>query len=78
MEQKNPMLEIKNLKVAFRTYGGKVHAVRDVSMYVNEGECVAVVGESGCGKSVTAKSVIGLNPRAPSKAARSFSRAKIC
>ncbi|MBR6677493.1 MAG: ABC transporter ATP-binding protein, partial [Oscillospiraceae bacterium] len=63
MEQKNPMLEIKNLKVAFRTYGGKVHAVRDVSMYVNEGECVAVVGESGCGKSVTAKSVIGLNPK---------------
>ena len=62
-EKKTPMLEIQNLQVAFRTYGGKVHAVRDVDMIVNEGECVAVVGESGCGKSVTAKSIMGLNPK---------------
>ena len=62
-EKNTPMLEIRNLQVAFRTYGGKVHAVRDVDMVVNEGECVAVVGESGCGKSVTAKSIMGLNPK---------------
>ncbi len=54
------LLEIEHLKVKFRSYAGEVHAVRDVSLSVKEGEIVAIVGESGCGKSVTAKSVMGL------------------
>lgn len=61
--EKNSILEIKGLSVSFSTYGGRVKAVRDVSLEIGEGECVAIVGESGCGKSVTAKSVMGLIPR---------------
>lgn len=63
MENRKTLLEIKGLRVAFRTYGGKVQAVRDVDLEVAEGECVAVVGESGCGKSVTAKAIMDLNPK---------------
>lgn len=54
------LLEVKNLKVSFNTYAGEVHAVRGVSFYLNAGETLAIVGESGCGKSVTAKSLIRL------------------
>ena len=49
--EKNSILEIKGLNVSFSTYGGRVKAVRDVSLEIGEGECVAIVGESGCGKS---------------------------
>ena len=56
------ILEIKNLSVSFDTYAGEVQAVRDVSFNVEEGECIALVGESGCGKSVTSKSIMRLNP----------------
>lgn len=59
MEQ---LLRIENLRVDFSTYGGRVKAVRGVSFGVAAGECVAVVGESGCGKSVTAKSILRLLP----------------
>ena len=61
--EKNSILEIKGLNVSFSTYGGRVKAVRDVSLEIGEGECVAIVGESGCGKSVTAKSIMGLIPK---------------
>lgn len=54
------LLEVKNLKVSFNTYAGEVHAIRGVSFYLNAGETLAIVGESGCGKSVTAKSLIRL------------------
>jgi dipeptide transport system ATP-binding protein len=53
-------VEVKNLQVAFRTYGGFVQAVRDVSFTIERGETVALVGESGSGKSVTAKSIFGM------------------
>lgn len=60
------LLEVKDLKVSFTTYAGQVQAVRGVNFSLAKGEILAVVGESGCGKSVTAKSIIGLNPTPPS------------
>ena len=57
------LLEIKNLTTQFFTSAGTVRAVDEVSFDIEEGETVAVVGESGCGKSVTALSVMGLLPR---------------
>ena len=54
----NVLLDIRNLEVRFHTPEGIVHAVNDVSYRVHEGEVVAVVGESGCGKSVSMLSLI--------------------
>lgn len=54
------ILEVKNLRVSYHTYAGEVQSVRGVSFYLNKGETLAVVGESGCGKSVTAKALMSL------------------
>ena len=62
-----PLLEIKNLSVAFETNGGDVRPVRDSSITIYPGQTVAVVGESGCGKSVTAMSILRLIPSPPGK-----------
>lgn len=62
MEKKN-ILEVKHLVVSFDTFQGAVQAVRDVSWHLKEQETVAIVGESGCGKTVSIQTVIGLNPR---------------
>lgn len=59
------LLTVKNLSVSFRTYIGKVHAVRNISFSIKKGETVAIVGESGCGKSVTAQAIMGLIPEPP-------------
>lgn len=59
------ILEVKNLNFSFHTYGGIVKAVRGVSFDVNEGEVLGIVGESGCGKSVTAQCLVKLNPEPP-------------
>ena len=59
------LLEVKDLKVSFQTFFGEVEAVRGVSFHVNKGETVALVGESGCGKSVTASSIMQLLPMPP-------------
>lgn len=55
-----PLLEVRDLKVSYNTYAGRVQSVRGVSFDVPVGGTVAIVGESGCGKSVTAKAVMGL------------------
>jgi len=54
------LLEVKNLQTHFPTRAGLVKAVNDVSFYINEGELIGLVGESGCGKSITALSVMRL------------------
>jgi len=57
-----PVLAVEGLSVRFRTEDGFVHAVDGVSFTVGAGEVLAVVGESGCGKTVTALSLVGLLP----------------
>lgn len=64
---KHPLLEVNNLQVTFETYLGSVKAVRDCSFFVNPGETVALVGESGCGKSVTALALMRLLAKTSSK-----------
>ena len=54
------LLEVKNLRTSFPSADGLLHAVDNVSFNVRRGEAVALVGESGCGKSVTAMSIMRL------------------
>ncbi|WP_347518772.1 ATP-binding cassette domain-containing protein [Ruminococcus sp. AF31-8BH] len=56
------VLEVKNLSVSFHSTAGEVQAVRDVSFSLKKGEVLAIVGESGCGKSVLCKSIMKLLP----------------
>ena len=56
------ILEVSHLKVGFDTEAGEVQAVRDVSFSLKEGEVLAIVGESGCGKSVLCKSIMKMLP----------------
>ena len=61
------ILEIENLRTQFFTSAGTVHAVDDISYTVEAGESVAIVGESGCGKSVSALSILRLIPDPPGR-----------
>ncbi len=61
------LLSIRDLKVEFSTYGGTVQAVRGVNLDVQKGKTLAIVGESGCGKSVTVQSILGLIPSPPGR-----------
>lgn len=54
------VLEVRNLSVTFHAITGEVQAVRDISFDLHKGSVTAIVGESGCGKSVTSKSIMGL------------------
>lgn len=64
MEQ---LLAVKDLRVSFTTHAGEVQAVRGVSFHVAAGETTAIVGESGCGKSVAAQSILKLIPSPPGR-----------
>jgi oligopeptide transport system ATP-binding protein len=63
----DPLLEVRNLKVQFTTMEGVVHAVNGVSFQLETGKTLGVVGESGCGKSVTMLSVIRLIQEPPGR-----------
>ncbi len=54
------ILDIENLQVSFHTYAGEVKAVRGVDFHLDKGETLAIVGESGCGKTVTSKAIMRL------------------
>jgi len=71
MNHAEPVLDVQGLKVDIATPRGTLHAVRDVSFQVRRGETLCLVGESGCGKSMTSLAVMGLLPKA---ARRSTSR----
>ncbi len=60
MEEREVKLAVKNLKIGFKTDGGKVQAVRDISFDLYKGETLAIVGESGSGKSVTNRAIMGI------------------
>ncbi len=60
-----PLLEVKNLTTRFKITGAYVHAVNGISYTLNEGDSLGVVGESGCGKSVSMMSVMRLIPQPP-------------
>lgn len=61
------VLAVEDLQVSFKTFGGEVQALRGVSFDLYKGETLAVVGESGCGKSVTANTIMGLIPQPPGR-----------
>src|SRR5690349_6637657 len=62
-----PLLQVRNLKTQFFTQDGVVKAVDDVSFELDEGEALGIVGESGCGKTQTALSIMRLIPSPPGK-----------
>lgn len=65
VRNENTLLDVKDLTFSFATYAGEVQAVRGVNYTLEKGKSLGIVGESGCGKSVSAKALIGLNPAAP-------------
>lgn len=67
MKESNRVLTVEELQTSFFTDDGEVPAVDGVDFHVNEGEVLGIVGESGCGKSVTSLSIMGLVPKPPGK-----------
>ena len=63
----NSLLEVSDLRTHFFTQGGVIKAVDGVSFHINEGETLGLVGESGCGKSVSALSLMRLVPNPPGR-----------
>jgi oligopeptide transport system ATP-binding protein len=61
------LLDVRDLRVEFTTYGGVVKAVRGVSLALERGKTLAIVGESGCGKSVATQAMVGLIPTPPGR-----------
>lgn len=67
MNTNSQLLQVHNLKTYFYTFEGIAKAVDDISFYLKKGETLGLVGESGCGKSVTAQSIMRLIPEPPGK-----------
>ncbi|MPW25984.1 ATP-binding cassette domain-containing protein [Alkalibaculum sp. M08DMB] len=67
MNQKEPLLNIQNLSVEFRTIEGTVYAINDLSYTLNSGDILGIVGESGSGKSVSSLGIMKLIPNPPGK-----------
>jgi len=67
MSQQTEILSVRELKTYFYTFEGVVRAVDDVSFNLHQGETLGLVGESGCGKSVTAQSILRLVPQPPGR-----------
>ena len=63
----NHLLDVQDLHVSFDTHAGEVQAVRGVSFWLDAGETLSIVGESGCGKSVTIQTIMKLLPSPPSR-----------
>ncbi len=63
----NKLLEIKDLEISFNTYAGEVKAVRGINFHLDKGELLGIVGESGCGKSVTSSSILRILPTPPAE-----------
>ena len=63
-KEEQTILEVKNLKIHFTTELGTVKAINNVNLKINSGQSLGIVGESGCGKSVTTQSMLRLLPPA--------------
>lgn len=61
------LLEVKDLKINFKSYEGTAEVINGINLKVNKGEVISLVGESGCGKSVTVRSMLGLVPTPPAQ-----------
>jgi peptide/nickel transport system ATP-binding protein len=59
----NNILEIRNLCVSYKTYEGRLHVVDDMNLEIRQGEKVGLVGETGCGKTTTMRSILGILPK---------------
>ena len=67
MDERKTVLQVKDLQTTFFTDSGEIPAVDHIDFRLNEGEILGIVGESGCGKSVTSLSIMGLVPKPPGK-----------
>ncbi len=67
VRQPEDILHVEDLTFSFDTYAGEVQAVRGIDFFVRKGETLGIVGESGCGKSVTAKTITKINPMPPGR-----------
>ena len=67
MDERKAILQVKDLQTTFFTDSGEIPAVDHIDFHLKEGEILGIVGESGCGKSVTSLSIMGLVPSPPGK-----------
>ena len=72
MDKKEVVLEVKNLSIDIPVSQGVLHAVDKVNLHVDRGEILCVVGESGCGKSLTSLAIMGLLPKNAQRSAETL------